>query len=96
MTRAAKVRRPCSCCGKLRWARARRRVPRWFATLRRGDVLKRSGRERHVLDVSRREDGTLTCVEFQKLRPSQYKSPTTVYTASDLMTFGFRFARSAA
>jgi hypothetical protein len=71
-----------------------RRVPDpdWFAHLKVGDVLqRRRGPYRVVRSISRRNDGRLWGVSFAIRHCSWTKRPYTVYTASDLKVFGFRY-----
>jgi len=86
-----------------RWPTARP-DPDWFAILRVGDVLQRGrhGPLRVVRDVHRysahswnrhrrRQAGRLGSITFAIRHCSWTKRPYTVYTASDLKTFGYRY-----
>lgn len=66
--------------------------PTWFAHVREGDVLQsRGGSFRVVRHVTRRPGGQLLCVTFAIRTCSWTRRPYTVYTASDLKVFSFRY-----
>lgn len=101
-----RVRRPCPTCGKLRTFTVKRYPdPRWFRTLRAGDVLLDGhGNQRRVLDVKRRAGGALFAIELNRIAVGRDRysgrvypwSPTVPYFATELRTRGFRYlGRSA-